>query len=232
VLPIQPFQLIVTTSENGNIRHRQAYLATGVLGFDRNRTQRKEVTMLNGTIKTILIASLAFATFGVYAADSETAPGFWSTPAIQGFGKMHELPKSAYRPEAHKTYKIVFAVTKGVKGAAEVNPSLDRVARTVNLYVASGVPVSQLKFVAIVYGEATPLVLDDAHYREKFGEPNPNLSLIALLRKAGVDVAVCGQAVAEHHIDYAWVDQSVTTALSGLTTVTTLEQSGYALMPL
>jgi intracellular sulfur oxidation DsrE/DsrF family protein len=56
--------------------------------------------------------------------------------------------------------------------------------------------------------------------------------LIALLRKAGVDVAVCGQAVAEHHFDYAWVDQSVTTALSGLTTVTTLEQSGYALMPL
>jgi intracellular sulfur oxidation DsrE/DsrF family protein len=188
--------------------------------------------MLNRTIKTILITSLAFATSSVYAADSETAPGFWSTPAIQGFGKMHELPNSAYRPEARKTYKIVFAVTKGAKSAGEINPSLDRVARTVNLYVASGVPVSQLKFVAVVYGEATPLVLDDAHYREKFGEPNPNLPLIALLRKAGVDVAVCGQAVAEHHFDYATVDKSVTTALSGLTTVTTLEQSGYALMPL
>ena len=188
--------------------------------------------MLNCTMKTVLIASLVFATSGVHAADSGTAPGFWSTPAIPGFGKMHDLPKSAYRPEARKTYKIVFALTKGVKGAGDVNPSLDRVARTVNLYVASGVPESQLKFVAIVYGEATPLVLDDAHYREKFGEPNPNLPLIALLRKAGVDVAVCGQAVAEHHFDYGWVDRSVTTALSGLTTVTTLEQSGYALMPL
>jgi len=188
--------------------------------------------MSNHTIKFILVASLAFATANVHAADSEAAPGFWTTPTIQGFGKIHDLPKAAYRPEAGKSYKIVFSLTKAGKGASDVNPSLDHVARAVNLYVASGVPVSKLKFVAVAYGEATPLALDDAHYREKFGVPNPNLPLIALLRKAGVDVAVCGQAVAEHQFDYSWVDRSVTVALSGLTTVTTLEQSGYALMPL
>lgn len=180
----------------------------------------------------IVLASLLLSASGAYAADNGMTPGFWTTPAIQGFGKMHELPNSAYRPDAGKSYKIVFALTKGAKSPNDVNPALDHVARTVNLYVASGVPVPQLKFVAIAYGEATPLALDDAHYREKFGVANPNLVLIAQLRKAGVDVAVCGQAVAEHHFDYAWVDKSVTTALSGLTTVTTLEQAGYALMPL
>ncbi len=184
--------------------------------------------------RTIALLTLLLGGFAVSAqqADAPPPPGFWVTPAIQGFGKIHELPQAAYQPEPSKTYRIVFALTKGSKDASEVNPSLDHVARAVNLYVASGVALTHLKFVAIAYGEATPLALDDAHYRAKFGVPNPNLALTAELRKAGIAVAVCGQAVAEHHIDYAWIDKSVTVALSGLTTVTTLEQAGYSLMPL
>lgn len=61
---------------------------------------------------------------------------------------------------------------------------------------------------------------------------NPNLPLIEALKKAGVTVSVCGQAVAEHHFDYGWIANDVTLALSGLTTVTTLESQGYVLMPL
>ena len=158
--------------------------------------------------------------------------GFWVTPTIQGYGKMHALPKAAYRPQAEKQYKIVFALTKGAKSPNEVNPALDHVARTVNLYVSSGVPIDHLKFVAIAYGDATPLALDDVHYRAKFGVPNPNLPLIDELKKAGIDVAVCGQAVAEHDYQYDWLTPTVTLALSGLTTVTTLQSSGYSLMPM
>jgi hypothetical protein len=33
VLPIEPFQLFVTTSENSNIRHGQAYLADTRVGW-------------------------------------------------------------------------------------------------------------------------------------------------------------------------------------------------------
>jgi intracellular sulfur oxidation DsrE/DsrF family protein len=188
--------------------------------------------MLRHPIRVIALASCLLGGHSVMGADADSAPGFWVTPTIQGFGRIHELPSAAYQPDRHVTYKIVFALTRGPKEPGEVNPALDRVARSVNLYVASGVPLAHLKFVAIAYGDATPIALDDAHYRAQFGVANPNLPLIALLRKAGVDVAVCGQAVAEHHFDYTWVDQSVTTALSGLTTVTTLQQSGYVLMPL
>ena len=49
---------------------------------------------------------------------------------------------------------------------------------------------------------------------------------------AGVTIAVCGQAAAEHHFDYDWIDSSVTISLSALTTITTLEQQGYGLMPM
>jgi intracellular sulfur oxidation DsrE/DsrF family protein len=52
------------------------------------------------------------------------------------------------------------------------------------------------------------------------------------LRKAGVDVAVCGQAMAEHHYADEWASKDVTLSLSALTTITVLEQKGYALMPL
>ncbi|MGH8210148.1 MAG: DsrE family protein, partial [Steroidobacteraceae bacterium] len=82
------------------------------------------------------------------------------------------------------------------------------------------------------YGQATPIALNDDRYKAAYGMTNPNLALIALLRKAGVDVAVCGQAVAEHEFQYDWIDSSVTLALAALTTITTLEQQGYSLMPL
>jgi intracellular sulfur oxidation DsrE/DsrF family protein len=158
--------------------------------------------------------------------------GFWQTPTIAGAGKIHPLPQAAYQPDRQATYKVVFSLSKAGDKPSEVSPSLDHVARAVNLYVSAGVPLSQLKFVAIAAGPATPIVLNDTQYRKKYGVANPNLALIAQLRKAGVDVAVCAQAVAEHDFHDDWVDSHVTVALSGLTTVINLQQQGYALMPL
>jgi intracellular sulfur oxidation DsrE/DsrF family protein len=181
---------------------------------------------------TLLMATAVLACGSAVVFAEPVSQGFWSTPAITGYGKIHLLPQSAYKPDSAQTYDIVFALTKGSQQPGEVNPSLDRVARTVNLYVASGVPLSQLHFVAVAYGDATSLVLDDAQYKAAYGVANPNLPLIAALRHAGVDIAVCGQAVAEHKFQYEWVDSSVTLALSALTTISTLEERGYHLMQL
>ena len=158
--------------------------------------------------------------------------GFWQTPTITGAGRMHALPQAAYQPDRNATYKVVFGLTKAADKPGEVSPALDRVARTVNLYVSAGVPLDHLKFVAIASGPATPIVLNDEQYQKKYGIANPNLPVIAELRKAGVDVAVCGQAVAEHDFQYDWVDLHVTLALSALTTISELQQKGYALLPL
>jgi intracellular sulfur oxidation DsrE/DsrF family protein len=182
-------------------------------------------------LTALLAAGAAFACAGSAIA-ADMPAGFWTTPTIQGYGKIHYLPNAAFKPQADQTYKIVFALTQAAKSPGEVNGALDHVARTVNLYHAAGVPLDHLKFVAVAYGPATPLALNDAQYRAKFGVANPNLPLIAELRKAGVDVSVCGQAVAEHDFQYDWIDKSVTLALSGLTTVTTLEHQGYDLMPM
>lgn len=158
--------------------------------------------------------------------------GFWQSPAITAAGKIHPLPQAAYQPDRSATYKVVFTMTMPSAKPDQVNPALERVARTVNLYVQAGVPVDHLKFVAVAAGPATALALGDDAYKHKFGVANPNLPVIEQLRKNGVDVAVCGQAMAENHFDYAWKDSHVTLALSLLTTVTTLEHQGYSLMPL
>ena len=152
--------------------------------------------------------------------------------AITAAGAFHPLPHAAYQPDRNATYKVVFALSKGSDQPDQINPGLERVARTVNLYVTSGVPLDHLKFVAVASGGATGMVLDDEHYRAQFHTSNPNLAAIAQLHKAGIDLAVCGQAMAEHHYADEWLAKDVTLSLSALTTITELQQQGYALMPL
>ncbi|CAM2156247.1 exported protein of unknown function [Pararobbsia alpina] len=139
------------------------------------------IKMLDG--RFVAAAMVAAFSLSAHAAASD-APGFWQTPAVQGYGRVHNLPDSAYQPKPGHIYKVVFSVTSGAKQSDQINAALDRVARTVNLYAAAGVPLKDLKFVAVVSGPATPLVLDDAHYREEFGVPNPNLPEIAALKKS------------------------------------------------
>jgi intracellular sulfur oxidation DsrE/DsrF family protein len=177
----------------------------------------------------VVVVAGAFTAVPAGAADDS---GMSSAPAIEGYGKMHPLPKAAYQPDPRTTYKVIFAMTAASKAPEDVNPAVERVARAVNLYVSAGVPLSHLKFVAVAYGAATSIALDDAHYKAAYGVANPNLPVIARLRKAGIDVGVCGQAVLEHSYKYEWIDPSVTVSLSAITTITSLEQQGYSLMPL
>jgi intracellular sulfur oxidation DsrE/DsrF family protein len=181
--------------------------------------------------RTVLSAILLALSGSALAAGGASSQEFWQTPALSGVGKMHPLPTAAYQPQTNETYKVVFSVTKAGSKSDEISPSLDRVARAVNLYVSAGVPLDHLKFVAVMYGDATDAALDNEHYRQKHGVDNPNLDLIRKLRNAGVDVAVCGQAAAEHQDRYEWITPEVTLALSALTTITTLEHQGYVLMP-
>lgn len=35
-----------------------------------------------------------------FATEPQEAPGFWSTPAIEGYGKIHYEPDAAFKPVA------------------------------------------------------------------------------------------------------------------------------------
>lgn len=156
--------------------------------------------------------------------------GPWIMPAIKA-GPMHPLPNAAYQPRKAKIYKAIFAVTRPSKGANDPDGGLTPVARAVNIFASAQVPLNHLKFVVLIYGmDATPMVLKNAEYKKRFGKDNPNLQVIHELTKAGVEVVVCGQALAASGIKHSWVDPEVTISLSALSTMVILQNQGYALI--
>ncbi|HYW75128.1 MAG TPA: DsrE family protein [Gammaproteobacteria bacterium] len=156
--------------------------------------------------------------------------GPWVMPAIQA-GPMHPLPHAAYQPSKTKVYKAIFAVTRPSRGANDPDGGLTPAARAVNIFASAGVPLEHLKFVVLIYGmEASSMVMDNVHYKERFGKDNPALKVIHELTKAGVKVVVCGQALAASGIEHGWVDKDVTISLSALSTMVILQDQGYALL--
>jgi intracellular sulfur oxidation DsrE/DsrF family protein len=160
------------------------------------------------------------------------ADDFWQNPVIKSGGQIHPLPNAAVQPDRNQVYKTVFSVTKGASDPKDVNDALDHVARAVNVFASAGVPLDHLKFVVIVHGPALPLVLDNAHYQKRFNVDNPNLKLIHELKAAGVEIVVCGQALAAMKYDAAEVNPDIKVALSALSTIIIYQQQGYALMPM
>ncbi|HVA55818.1 MAG TPA: DsrE family protein [Gammaproteobacteria bacterium] len=159
----------------------------------------------------------------------------WQNPVIKAAGEMLPLPDAAFQPQKSVTYKVLFSITRGnkdPKDAQSINDGLDHVARAINVFASAGVPLDHLKFVVIITGGAVPVVLDNAHYRNQFGIDNPNLTVIKQLEAAGVEIAVCGQALAGYKYEHSWVDPDVKVALSALSTAIILQQQGYSLIPM
>jgi intracellular sulfur oxidation DsrE/DsrF family protein len=156
--------------------------------------------------------------------------GEWVTPAIQGYGGVHPLPHAAVQPNPKHRYKAIFDVTSHAKDPSGINPGLKHVARAVNAFASAGVPLSHLRFVAIVHGPATAAVLNDAAYQKYFNMDNPNAKMLAELKKAGVKVFVCGQAMYDLKYPLDAVSKDVRVALSALPTVVIYGDMGYAYM--
>ena len=177
--------------------------------------------------RLIAVAAAMALSASAFAAQPE---GFWIKPAIQAYGPVHVWPEAIDRPSPKKVYKALFDVTQGNPAADKVNPGLDHIARAVNTFAAAGVPLSHLKFDVIIHGGATPIALGEKAYMAKYGHANPNLAVIADLRKAGVDVMVCGNALGDMQFTPAEVNPDIKVALSALSTLIIQQNQGYALM--
>ncbi len=165
----------------------------------------------------------------LFSLSARAKSPMWVTPAIS-YGHVHPLPHAAVQPSKAKIYKALFDVTSKIKNPSHPDAGLVHVARAVNVFASAGVPLNHLRFVAMVHGPATAAVLNNNAYKRKYGHDNPNLKLIAQLRKAGVQVDVCGQALADLHFKHAWVQKGVRIDLSALATVVIYGDWGYAYM--
>lgn len=178
----------------------------------------------------LLALSLAAVAAASSTARAQQGAAFWSKPAIKEYGPVHVWPQAVLRPDAKTTYKAVFDVTKAGPAADKVNPSLDHIARTVNVFAAAGVPLDHLKFTVIIHGPATPSALNDNEFEAKFGHANPDAAVIEALARAGVQVLVCGNALGDFKYDPAMVNPHIKVALSAMSTLIMLQDQGYAIM--
>ncbi|MCR9115348.1 MAG: DsrE family protein [bacterium] len=170
---------------------------------------------------------------GWMAAIATTASGEeakYTTPAVEGFGKVVQLADAAQQPRAGS--RMVVDLTKG--GADdELNSSLEKVARYVNIYAGAGKKPATVKIAVVLHGDATLLALQNAAYASRFKtSENPNLALMQKLRASGVEFFVCGQSLIGKGAAVSEVDDSVQVAVSALTALVNLQTDGYAYIPL
>ncbi|HWU78341.1 MAG TPA: DsrE family protein [Rhodanobacter sp.] len=173
------------------------------------------------------------ASAGLQPAKTASAPEtVWVYPVIKGFGRVHPRPDAAVQPDPAADYKVIVDVVHGSKDHHEALHSLQRLARVVNLMGLSRVPPSHVHIVAVLEGEAGYAALGNAQYRKAFKTDNPNLPILHALKQAGVRLLVCGQAMAEMHLQDTDVGPDITVSLSALSDFVVYGQRGYSYLQL
>lgn len=156
----------------------------------------------------------------------------WVNPVIKNFGPVHPRPDAAVQPDPNAEYKVIVDVVHGGKDRTAVLGSLQRLARTVNLLGYAKVPPEHVHIVAVLEGEATFAAASNATYRKYFKVDNPNVTILHELKQSGVELLVCGQALAENGLADSDVGPEITVSLSALTDFVVYGHRGYSYMQL
>lgn len=176
-----------------------------------------------------LFAGLGAALLTAGAAAAQQQPD-WQYPVIN-YGPVVPIPDATAERESGEPYRVVFNITQDQPGDGRVSNDLALVGRFVNLLELSGMDPSASDIVAVVHAAATPAVLQDEAYGSRYGSPNPNAQLIAELEDSGVEVVVCGQALAGAGLALDEVLEPVEVSISAMTEIASRQMQGYALMP-
>jgi intracellular sulfur oxidation DsrE/DsrF family protein len=171
--------------------------------------------------KTAIWTSLLLVAATLGSAQTATLP-VPAAPVVRDVPGARELPDKAL------TYKILFDAEKGADKPGDINPTLLTAGRFVNTLSKYGVPTDHQKIVVVFHGDATDIIMaNDAYKASHNGQDNPNVPIIQSLKKAGVDLRVCGQAVMARKIDPKTIQPEIELDLWALTTITTLEMRGW-----
>ncbi len=155
----------------------------------------------------------------------------WEYPVIKGYGPVQPLPNAAIQPDKSIKYRVLFDITAKSERIEHPNPGLSHTARFINVMASAGVMPGQMELVAIIHGDTTLYVLKNEIFKEKYKMDNPNLQLIKDLKKAGVQLYVCGQAFSDFNFKPEWLNPDISMALSALVVVPTYHLKGYAYQP-
>lgn len=173
--------------------------------------------------KALLIVMVLMATQYSTAQD-------WTTPIIEGYGKIKNFKDVAVQPDISKEYNIVFDL-KDDREMEGTNIGYFKIARLINMLGAGGVPAEKINIVAAIHGGATFTALNDVKYQAKFKKANPNAEVIKLLKDYGVKFFVCAQATASRGIGAEDLNPNTALGLSAMMVLANYQLDGYILMP-
>ena len=140
------------------------------------------------------------------------------------------IPKAAVAPDSKTTYRVIF---DGTKAAAKPNgllPVLNAAGGVLNDLVVGKVPQSNQRLAIIFHGAAVDGILDNSHFRAKYGIDNPNLTVISELKRQGVELLVCGQHLAAEHVDPKTLSSDIRVASDAYLVLINYQNRGFALM--
>jgi intracellular sulfur oxidation DsrE/DsrF family protein len=160
----------------------------------------------------------------LFAAATPQSP---AVPEASGYVHLEGAP---FTPTKDDTYKAVFNATQGAAQPGDLLPALDNAASEVNALAVEGVPLSRAQFAIVFHGGALDGILDDAHYRAKYGVANPNVAVLRKLKEQGTELYVCGQNLVAAHVDPKTLTPEVTVASDALLVLISLQQKGYAVL--
>ncbi|MBX2898587.1 MAG: DsrE family protein [Cyclobacteriaceae bacterium] len=151
-------------------------------------------------------------------------------PVIKSYGGIFPVPDAVEKPDPTLEYNIVIEIERASDKPDTLSWALNNVARLLNLHVAGGVPKEKIQVVLAIHGGAAYTVLNNQAHKAKYGVDNPNIKLYQELSEAGVKIYVCGQSLIARSIDRTKMVPQVKIATSMLTTLTTYQLKGYAVL--
>ena len=187
-------------------------------------------------MKSLIAFTLATLVTTTAIADPTGDPQY-KHPVIKNHGGIVVLPDVAHQPKQNS--KVILDITSDDKSGSVIK-GFDRAALILNQYTEAGAGMDKgFKMAIILHGPATKAALSHEGYAkhtnsyltDKGKTKNPNLELMAKLKEAGVEIFVCGQALAHHGFATSEVAPEVKVAVSAATVNINLQMDGYAYIP-
>ena len=172
-------------------------------------------------------------TFIILVATITAATAPWpqpKSPAIPEADGYVDIPHAALAPTKQSRYRAIFDATRPAEKPTQLVPALNMAGSELNALASANTPLSNAQFAVVFHGPAVDGILDNDHYKAKFGTGNPNLKVIAEMKKRGVEFFVCGQYLAGEKIDPKTLTPDMTIAADALLVLMQYQNKGYALM--
>ena len=139
------------------------------------------------------------------------------------------VPKASFLADNRHVYRVLFEGRHGADKPEQLAPVVNMAGTELNTLAAHRVTRANAHFVVVFHTSASDeAVLDNAHYRAKYGIDNPNLPALAALKREGVELFVCGQELLADGVPLDAVSPAVTIVEDGLVVLMTYGAQGYA----